>query len=97
VLVTRTQVQPVKACLKRCSWTQHIGGAGDETIDDRAQALQLAPAIRARSDVGFRYSNLARRQDLQGVGAHQLALLAGFVWKLVMFPFPPRFSVCRSL
>jgi len=61
-----------KARLQRCRRTQHIGGPGDEAVDDRAQALQLALAIRARGDVGFGRGNLARRQDLQRVGARQL-------------------------
>ena len=33
----------------------------DETIDYRPHALQLAPAIRARGDVGFGRGHFARR------------------------------------
>src|ERR1700751_5069203 len=65
-----------KARLQRCRRTQHIGGPGDEPINHRAEALQFALAIRARGNVGFGRGNLARRQDLQGVGARYLALLA---------------------
>ena len=50
-----------KARLQRCRRTQHIGRPGDEPIDHRAKALQLALAIRARGDVGFGRGNLARR------------------------------------
>ena len=42
-----------KARLQRCRRTQHIGGPGDEPIDHRPEALQLALAIRARGDVGL--------------------------------------------
>ena len=67
-----------KARLQRCRRTQHIGGPGDEPIDHRAEALQLALAIRARGDMGFGRGNLARRQGLQGVGARQLGLSQRF-------------------
>src|SRR5207248_9904005 len=62
--------------LQRCRWTQHIAPPGDEPVDHRAEALQFAPAIRARGDVRFGRGNLARRQCLSGVGAGYLALLA---------------------
>ena len=62
-----------QARLQRCGRTQHVGRPGDEPVDHRTEALQLAPAIRARGNVGLGPGNLARRQDLQGVGARQLA------------------------
>jgi len=49
-----------KAPLQRRRWTQHVGGPGDEPIDHRLEALQLALAIWARGDVGFGRGNLAR-------------------------------------
>src|SRR5690348_5913481 len=58
-----------KTRLQRCSRTQHIGGPGDKPIDHRAEALQLALAIRARGDVRLDRRDFARRQDLQGIGA----------------------------
>jgi hypothetical protein len=61
--------------------TQHIGRPGDEPIDDRAEALQFALAIPARNDMGFDRGSLARRQNLQRVGARHLALPAAVqVW-----------------
>src|SRR5205814_3283019 len=38
-----------KPRLQRCRRTQHIGRPGNEPVDHRAQALQLAPAIRAEA------------------------------------------------
>jgi hypothetical protein len=46
---------------QRFGRTQEVGGPGDEPIDHRAEALQLALAIRARGDMGFGRGNLARR------------------------------------
>ena len=54
-----------KTLLQRCRRTQHIGGPGDEPVDHRAEALQLALAIRARGDMGFGRGNLARGQGLR--------------------------------
>jgi hypothetical protein len=79
----RNCAQPYPSiCYKtaRRSWTCSRG-PGDEPIDHRAQALQLALAIRARSDMGFGRGSLTRRQDLQGVGTRYLVLPAGVkVW-----------------
>ena len=47
--------------LERRRRTQYIGGPGDEPIDHRPEALQLALAIRARGDVGFGRGNLVGR------------------------------------
>src|SRR5437764_6353560 len=40
-----------KTRLQRCRRTQHIGGPGDEPVDDRAEARHLALAVRARGEV----------------------------------------------
>src|SRR5882672_9010715 len=65
-----------KPPLQRCRWTQHVGGPGDELIDHRPERLQLMLAIRARADVSLDRGRLARRQDLQDVGARQLGSFA---------------------
>jgi len=59
--------------------TQHIRGPGDKPVNHRAQALQLALAIRARGDMGFGRGNLACGQDLQSVGKRQLGDFAAVV------------------
>src|SRR5262245_15512034 len=66
-----------KTSLQRSRRTQHIGGPGDEPIDHREETLQLALAVRARSDMRFGGSHFVRRQRLSGVRARYLALLAG--------------------
>src|SRR5690348_10850063 len=68
----------------------------------RAEAVQLPLASRARNDVRFGLGTLARRQDLQGVRAGQLGLVAtGHVWVRTHWPmaqspvngFPPHMNV----
>ena len=83
-----------KTALQRCRRTQHVGGPGDEPIDHRAEALQLALAIRARGDMGFGRRSLTRRQNLQGEGARRLALLAAVpVWTR---PHAPKTTTASS-
>jgi hypothetical protein len=72
-----------KPPLQRCRWPQHIGGPGDEPIDHRPERLRLVLTIRARGDVCLDRACLARRQDLQDVGARQLGSFAPVqVWAL---------------
>src|SRR5690606_892788 len=86
-----------KARLQRRRRTQYIRRPGDEPIDHRAEALQLALAVRARLDVCLDRGHFARRQDLQGVGACDLALLAAVTMERT-HGFPASaVSSCRSL
>jgi len=50
-----------KASLQGGRRAQHVCGPGDELSDHRAEALQLALAIRTRGDVRFGRRNFARR------------------------------------
>jgi len=65
-----------KASVQGGRRTQHVRGPGDELSDHRAEAFQLALALRTRGDVGFGRSNFAPIQDLQSVGARQLGVVA---------------------
>src|SRR6185436_4082631 len=86
-----------KPRLQRCRRTQHVGGPGNEPIDDRAQAVQLPSAIAARGDMGFGRGNLARRQRLSGIRTRYLALLAGVPFQLDHDVSASAVSACRSL
>src|SRR6185312_6140874 len=55
---------------------QHILRPGDEAIDHRAQALDLAPALRAGGDMRLGRGNLAGRQRLERVGGGELCPVA---------------------
>ena len=70
--------------ITRISVTQDVTGhktpnSMSVELDNRAQAVQLPPAIGARGDMGFGRGNFARRQRMSGVRARYLALLAG-IW-----------------
>ena len=66
---------PRQAIPQRGRRAQHVGGPGDEGVDDRTERLHLLPAIRTGGDLRLHGGNLVRRKGLQGVQAHRVPMV----------------------